>query len=64
MDGMTTNWALMGIAACGLLVVGLLAALLLFAGYRCAQPTRPDPSYGLKMGGGDLILAGDGQAFL
>jgi cell division protein FtsL len=32
MDGMTANWALMGIAACGLLVVGLLAALLLVHG--------------------------------
>ena len=32
MDGMTASWALMGIAACGLLVVGLLAALLLVHG--------------------------------
>ena len=32
MDGMTTSWALMGIAACGLLVLGLLAALLLVHG--------------------------------
>lgn len=32
MDGMTAHWALMGIAACGLLVLGLLAALLLVHG--------------------------------
>lgn len=29
MDGMTASWALVGVAACGLLVMGLLAALLL-----------------------------------
>jgi hypothetical protein len=32
MDGMTASWVLMGIAACGLLLLGLLAALLLVHG--------------------------------
>jgi hypothetical protein len=60
---------------CGLLVGGASAArrggrpytarrAAVFAGCRCAQPTRPAPSCGLEMGGGDLILAGDGQTFL